>query len=124
MTGNGNTKVITEKIAPAIQQAQMTQDTATINKLMKEYKGFQDEMNAYSKKFIEQNKDAYLFVLLLENFLMRQQNPIQSQPPRTRLLPQLPTKMSTKLLAELLFKLLTHHHTKPSHSSYISQGSP
>lgn len=76
---NSDSRAISEKVVkfekdngPAMQQAQMTQDTATINKLTKEYKGFQDEMNAYSKKFIEQNKDAYLSVLLLENFLMRQ----------------------------------------------------
>lgn len=76
---NSDSRAISEKVVkfekdngPAMQQAQMTQDTATINKLIKEYKGFQDEMNAYSKKFIKQNKDAYLSVLLLENFLMRQ----------------------------------------------------
>lgn len=55
-----------------MQQAQMTQDTATVNQWMKEYQKFQNEMNEYSKKFIKENKDAYLSVLLLENFLMRQ----------------------------------------------------
>jgi peroxiredoxin len=55
-----------------MQKAQMMQDTATINRVMKEYQKFQNEMNEYSKKFIKENSDAYLSVLLLENFLMRQ----------------------------------------------------
>ena len=55
-----------------MQKAQMSNDTVTINKIMKDYKKFQDEMNEYSKKFIKENNDAYLSVLLLENFLMRQ----------------------------------------------------
>jgi peroxiredoxin len=76
---NSESRAISEKVAkfekdngPAMQQAQMTKDTVTINKLMKEYTKFQDEMNVYSKKFIKENTDAYLSVLLLENFLMRQ----------------------------------------------------
>ena len=39
-------------------------------RLLKEYKKFQNEMNDYSKKFIKENPDADLSVLLLENFLM------------------------------------------------------
>ena len=76
---NTQSKVISEKVAKyekdngaAMQKAQMEKDTVTINKLMKDYKKFQDEMNVYSKKFISENPDAYLSVLLLENFLMRQ----------------------------------------------------
>ena len=76
---NTESRVISEKVVkfekdngPVMQQAQMAQDTATINRLMKEYQKFQNEMNEYSKKFIKENKDAYLSVLLLENFLMRQ----------------------------------------------------
>ncbi len=76
---NTDTRIISEKVAkfekdnnPAMQKAQMTKDTATVKRLMEEYNKFQDEMNNYSKKFIKENKDAYLSVLLLENFLMRQ----------------------------------------------------
>ena len=76
---NTESRVISEKVVKfekdngaVMQQAQMTQDTATVNRLMKEYQKFQNEMNEYSKKFIKENKDAYLSVLLLENFLMRQ----------------------------------------------------
>jgi len=78
-TFNIQTRAISEKVTkfekengPAMGKAQMSKDTVTINKLMKEYKKFQDEMNEYSKKFIKDNPDAYLSVLLLENFLMRQ----------------------------------------------------
>lgn len=51
--------------------AQQTQDTATVNSLMKEYNKFQDELNEQSKTFITKNPDAYISGLLLENFLMR-----------------------------------------------------
>lgn len=51
--------------------AQQTQDTATVNTLMKELNKFQDEMNEQSKTFISKNPDAFVSVLLLENFLMR-----------------------------------------------------
>uniref|UniRef100_UPI004047EF11 redoxin domain-containing protein n=1 Tax=Flavobacterium sp. TaxID=239 RepID=UPI004047EF11 len=76
---NTETRVISEKVmkfektnGPAMQEARTNNDTVTVNKLLKEYKKFQDEMNDYSKKFIKENPDAYLSVLLLENFLMRQ----------------------------------------------------
>ena len=76
---NTESRAISEKVAkfekdngPEMQKAQMSNDTVTINKLLKEYKKFQNEMNEYSKKFIKNNPDAYLSVLLLENFLMRQ----------------------------------------------------
>ena len=51
--------------------AQQTQDTTTVNALMKEFNKFQDDMNDQSKKFIEKNPDAFISALLLENFLMR-----------------------------------------------------
>ena len=76
---NTESRAISEKVAkfekdngPEMQKAQMSNDTVTINKLLKEYQKFQNEMNDYSKKFIKENPDAYLSVLLLENFLMRQ----------------------------------------------------
>ena len=76
---NTESRVISEKVVkfekengPVMKQAQMAQDTATVNRLIKEYQNFQNEMNDYSKKFIKENSDAYLSVLLLENFLMRQ----------------------------------------------------
>lgn len=78
-TFNLETRLISEKVmkfekdnGPIMQKAQMERDTVTINKLMKEYSKFQNEMNDYSKKFIKENPDAFLSVLLLENFLMRQ----------------------------------------------------
>lgn len=78
-TFNLETKAISKKVAkfekdngPAMQKAQMSKDTVTINRLMKEHKKFQEEMNVYSKNFIKDNPDAFLSVLLLENFLMRQ----------------------------------------------------
>lgn len=78
-TFNLKTRAISEKVmkfekdnGPAMQKAQTSKDTVTINKLLKEYQKFQNEMNDYSKKFIKDNPDAYLSALLLENFLMRQ----------------------------------------------------
>lgn len=55
-----------------IEEAKQKRDTATINIIMKEHNSFQDEMNNVSKKFIKNNPDALLSILLLENFLMRQ----------------------------------------------------
>lgn len=55
-----------------MEDAKKKNDTATINKIIREYNSFQDEMNSISKNFIKNNPDAYLSVLLLENFLMRQ----------------------------------------------------
>jgi len=55
-----------------IEEAKQKRDTATIKMIMKEYNSFQDEMNNVSKKFIKNNPDVLLSVLLLENFLMRQ----------------------------------------------------
>jgi peroxiredoxin len=52
--------------------AKKSRDTATVKMIMMEYNSFQDEMNVISKKFIKDNPDSYLSVLLLENFLMRQ----------------------------------------------------
>ncbi len=76
---NSDSRVISDKVVKfekdngaTMQKAQMSQDTVTINRLLKEYRKFQEEMNVYSKKFIKDNPDAYLSVLLLENFLMRQ----------------------------------------------------
>lgn len=76
---NDDSRTISDRVVkfekdngPIMQKAQMERDTVTINKLMKEYSKFQNEMNDYSKKFIKENPDAFLSVLLLENFLMRQ----------------------------------------------------
>lgn len=55
-----------------IEEAKQKKDTATINMIMREHNSFQDEMNDVSKKFIKNNPDALLSILLLENFLMRQ----------------------------------------------------
>ena len=54
-----------------MMMAQQTQDTAAVNSLMNDFNKFQDDMNNQSKTFIEKNPDAFISVLLLENFLMR-----------------------------------------------------
>ena len=55
-----------------ITTAKKANDTATVNQIMKEYGTFQEDLNKVSKNFIKNNPKAYLSVLLLENFLMRQ----------------------------------------------------
>lgn len=59
-----------------ITAAKKANDTATVNQIMKEYSTFQEDLNKVSMNFIKKNPDAYLSVLLLENFLMRQNLPI------------------------------------------------
>ncbi len=75
---NNESRAIYEKVAKyerdngeIMQNAQVKKDTVTIKRLMSEYQKFQDEMNVYSKKFINDNPDTYISVLLLENYLMR-----------------------------------------------------
>ncbi len=75
---NDDTKVISDKVtkfqkdnSQKMMIAQRSKDTVTINALRKQYIAYQEEMNVFSKKFIKENPDAYLSVLLLENFLMR-----------------------------------------------------
>lgn len=58
--------------AGRIKAAKIAKDSATVNQIMKEYGTFQDELNKVSVNFIKKNPDAYLSVLLLENFTMRQ----------------------------------------------------
>ena len=60
---------------PKMQKALAANDTVTVNKIKKEYKNFQNDMNDYSKTFIKNNPDAFISVLLLENFLMREYIP-------------------------------------------------
>ncbi len=60
-----------------ITAAKKANDTATVNQIMKEYSTFQEDMNKVSMNFITKNPDAYLSVLLLENFLMRQHLPME-----------------------------------------------
>lgn len=55
-----------------IKTAKATQDTATVNMIMKEYSSYQTSLNDVSKNFVKDNPKAYLSVLLVENFLMRQ----------------------------------------------------
>ena len=75
---NDDSKAISDKVSKFQKDngqkmliAQRSKDTVTINALRKQYEAYQEEMNVYSKKFIKENPDAYLSVLLLENFLMR-----------------------------------------------------
>jgi thiol-disulfide isomerase/thioredoxin len=75
---NDDTKVISDKVSKfqkdnsqKMMEAQRSKDTVTINALRKQYIAYQEEMNVFSKKFIKENPNAYLSVLLLENFLMR-----------------------------------------------------
>lgn len=60
---------------PKMQKALAAKDTVTVNKIKKEYQNFQNDMNDYSKTFIKNNPDAFISVLLLENFLMREYIP-------------------------------------------------
>ena len=60
---------------PKMQKALAAKDTVTVNKIKKEYQNFQNDMNDYSKAFIKNNPDAFISVLLLENFLMREYIP-------------------------------------------------
>lgn len=83
-TFNEESKVIAKKIIKyqkdndkQYQAARAANDTAAINKMMERFKGFQDEMNVSSVKFIKENSNAYLSVLLLENFLMREYLPVE-----------------------------------------------
>ena len=76
---NNESKIIARKLGKfqkanteRIKTAKTANDTATVNQIMKEYNSFQEDMNKVSVKFIKENKNAYLSVLLLENFLMRQ----------------------------------------------------
>ena len=75
---NDDTKAISDKVtkfqkdnSQKMMIAQRSKDTVTINALKKQYIAYQEEMNLFSKKFIKENQNAYLSVLLLENFLMR-----------------------------------------------------
>ena len=52
--------------------ARAANDTVTINMLMDEYSSYQTSLNDVSKNFIKNNPKAFLSVLLVENFLMRQ----------------------------------------------------
>ncbi len=81
---NTETKVISEKImkyqqanTERIKEARAANDTVTINQVMKEFNGFQEEMNGLSVKFVKENNKAYLSLLLLENFLVRNYLPVE-----------------------------------------------
>jgi len=60
-----------------ITAAKKANDTATVNKIMKEYIKFQEDLNKVSLNFIKNNPDAYLSVLLIENFLTRKYLPLE-----------------------------------------------
>ncbi len=70
-----NVKKFEKENNPKMQKALTENDTVTVNKIKKEYKNFQNDMNDYSKTFIKNNPDAFISVLLLENFLMREYIP-------------------------------------------------
>ncbi|NHN24889.1 redoxin domain-containing protein [Flavobacterium jejuense] len=55
-----------------MQAAQQAQDTVVINKIMKEYKVVQEEMNTFSKDFVKNNPKSYISLLLLESFINNQ----------------------------------------------------
>ena len=82
-TFNDESKLISKKIVKyqkdndaKYQAARAANDTAAVKKMMERFKGFQDEMNQSSVKFIKENNNAYLSVLLLENFLMKEFLPV------------------------------------------------
>ncbi|WP_338378283.1 TlpA disulfide reductase family protein [uncultured Flavobacterium sp.] len=51
--------------------SQQKNDTIVYKQLMDQYGKFQDEMNLHSKDFVTKNPKAFISVLLLENFLLR-----------------------------------------------------
>ena len=55
-----------------MKAAKAAQDTSTVNMIMKEYSSYQSNLNDVSKNFVKENPKAFLSVLLVENFLMRQ----------------------------------------------------
>jgi peroxiredoxin len=76
---NNESNKISKKLAKFQEQnsermraAKTAQDTSTINMIMKEYSSYQTSLNDVSKNFINNNPKAFLSVLLVENFLMRQ----------------------------------------------------
>ncbi|MFD2909263.1 redoxin domain-containing protein [Flavobacterium ardleyense] len=80
---NVDSKVISEKItkynkanSERIKAAKLANDEVAIKEIQKDFNGFQEEMNALSLKFVKENNNAYLSVLLLENFLMRDYLPV------------------------------------------------
>lgn len=52
--------------------AMKTNDTATMRALTNESRVFQEDMDKYSKSFVEKNPESFLSCLLLENFIGRQ----------------------------------------------------
>lgn len=48
-------------------EAQQKKDNATVEKLKKEYSGFEKEREEYMNKFPEKNKDSYISLLLVQN---------------------------------------------------------
>ena len=83
-TFNEESKVIAKKIIKyqkdndaKYQAARAANDTAAITKMMARFKDFQEEMNVSSVKFIKENSNAYLSVVLLENFLMKEYLPVE-----------------------------------------------
>ena len=54
-----------------MQVAQQAKDQATIDSLMDEFKGYQDEIDSISKTFVKENTNSFLSVVLLENFMLK-----------------------------------------------------
>ena len=55
-----------------MQTAQQSQDTVTINELMKTYRLIEKDFISHNKKFIHDNPKAFISLLLLENFTNNQ----------------------------------------------------
>lgn len=52
-----------------MQQAQMTQDTVTMNALMKEYKNYQDQFKEISLKHVDEHPKSYISLLFIKQFI-------------------------------------------------------
>lgn len=81
---NNESKVVFNKIIKYNVENQMTwikakkeNDSATMNKLNAGLKSFQQELNDVSVKFVKNNPEAFLSVLLIENFITRQHLPVE-----------------------------------------------
>lgn len=83
-TFNEQSKEIAKKLSKfqkanneRFKTARSANDSTTVKEIMDKFKGFQEEMNQSSLKFIKENNNSYLSLLLLENFLMREYLPVE-----------------------------------------------
>ena len=81
---NDESKLVFNKIIKYNTENQMVwikakkeNDSATMNRLNSGLKSFQQELNDVSVRFVKNNPEAFLSVLLIENFVTRQHLPVE-----------------------------------------------